>query len=183
MFAKKLGHMVKSMIYLCLCPRVFYSNSWCLMLYHIIQKAQVSGSRAIMALLFIFPFYPLISFFVLRQFFWKVCVEQTRAPCAGSKAPYRVINFRWKVEKQVEPYQKYLDPLPNNKNLDSFRLKAFADDKTEYKWKIEILFRKGRKQCGKRRKCWLPAFSPLPTLFSTALCLRVVKSRDHVVKS
>ena len=25
------------------------------------------------------------------------------------------------------------------------------------------------KHCGKRRKCWLPAFSPLPTMFSTPL--------------
>ena len=24
----------------------------------------------------------------------------------------------------------------------------------------------GRKHCGKRRKCWLPAFSPFPTVFS-----------------
>ena len=24
-----------------------------------------------------------------------------------------------------------------------------------------------RKKCGKRRKCWLPAFSPFPTMFST----------------
>ena len=26
-----------------------------------------------------------------------------------------------------------------------------------------------RKQCGKRRKCWLPAFSPIPTLFPKML--------------
>ena len=30
-------------------------------------------------------------------------------------------------------------------------------------------FGKGRKHCGKRRKCWLPAFSPFPTMFSKAL--------------
>ena len=32
------------------------------------------------------------------------------------------------------------------------------------KWdeKTEICFGKGRKHCGKRRKCWLPAFSPFP---------------------
>ena len=28
--------------------------------------------------------------------------------------------------------------------------------------------------CGKRRKCWLPEFSPFPTMFSEALFLRVV---------
>ena len=31
----------------------------------------------------------------------------------------------------------------------------------------EMLLSQGRKHCGKRRKCWLPAFSPFPTLFST----------------
>ena len=39
-----------------------------------------------------------------------------------------------------------------------------------------------RKQFGKRRKCWLPAFSPFPTMFSKDFFLRVVKSRDCVVK-
>ena len=39
----------------------------------------------------------------------------------------------------------------------------------------------GRKQCGKRRKCWLPAFSPFPTMFSKGFFFRVVKSRDRVV--
>ena len=31
--------------------------------------------------------------------------------------------------------------------------------------KIETSCWKGRKQCGKRRKYWLPVFSPLPTMF------------------
>ena len=53
------------------------------------------------------------------------------------------------------------------------------------KWdtKTEIWSGKGRKNCGKRRKCWLPAFSPFPTVFSKGYCLRVIKSRDCVVKS
>ena len=46
--------------------------------------------------------------------------------------------------------------------------------------KIEICFGKGRKYCGKRRKCWLPAFSPFPTMFSKALFYRMVKTRDGV---
>ena len=36
---------------------------------------------------------------------------------------------------------------------------------------------------GKRRKCWLPAFSSFPTVFSKAFFFRVFKSRDCVVKS
>ena len=47
--------------------------------------------------------------------------------------------------------------------------------------KIEICFRKGRKHCGKRRKCWLPAFSLFPTMFSKCFLFKVVKSRDGVV--
>ena len=48
---------------------------------------------------------------------------------------------------------------------------------------IEIWFEKGRKHCGKRRKCWLPAFSPFPMMFSKDLFLRVVKSPYGIVKS
>ena len=32
--------------------------------------------------------------------------------------------------------------------------------------KTEIHFGMVRKHCGKRRKCWLPAFSPFPAMFS-----------------
>ena len=47
--------------------------------------------------------------------------------------------------------------------------------------KTEICFRKNKKHCGKRRKCWLPAFSLFPTIFSKAFFSRGVKSRDCVV--
>ena len=30
----------------------------------------------------------------------------------------------------------------------------------------DFFLRQGGKHCGKRRKCWLPAFSPFPTMFS-----------------
>ena len=49
--------------------------------------------------------------------------------------------------------------------------------------KIEIYVGKSRKYCGKRRKCWLPAISPFPTMFSKAFFSKGVKSRDCVVKS
>ena len=42
----------------------------------------------------------------------------------------------------------------------------FADDRNSGSI-IVIHFGKRRKHCGKRRKCWLPAFSPCPTMFST----------------
>ena len=47
--------------------------------------------------------------------------------------------------------------------------------------KIEICLCKGRKHCENRRKCWLPSFSPFPTMLLKAFCVRVVKSRDFLV--
>ena len=75
-----------------------------------------------------------------------------------------------------------LNSLPNDKILDQSKLKAFADDKICYR-KMEIWFGKGRKHCGKRRKCWLPAFSPFPTMFSKGFLYRVIKTCDCVVKN
>ena len=43
---------------------------------------------------------------------------------------------------------------------------------------MEIWFGMGGKHCGKRRKCWLPAFSPFPTMFSKGFFPRVIKSWD-----
>ena len=40
-----------------------------------------------------------------------------------------------------------------------------------------------RKHFGKRKKCWLTAFSSFPTVFSKAFFVGVVKSRDCVVES
>ena len=48
--------------------------------------------------------------------------------------------------------------------------------------KVEIFIRKGKKHYGKRRKCWLPAFSSFPTVFSKGFLPRVLKSRDCVAK-
>ena len=50
------------------------------------------------------------------------------------------------------------------------------------KKKNEIDFEKGRKHCGKWRKCWLKSFSPFPTMFSKAFFLRIVKSGDSAVR-
>ena len=72
--------------------------------------------------------------------------------------------------------------LPNDKNLDWSKLKVFADD-TIKMTNITVSFGKVGKHCGKRRKCWLPAFSPFPTIFSKRLFVGVVENRDCVVKS
>ena len=68
---------------------------------------------------------------------------------------------------------------PNDNILSLSKLKVFADDKSDLRF--EICFVKSRKHCRKKRKCWLPAFSPFPTMFSKVFSLRVVKSKDCVV--
>ena len=56
--------------------------------------------------------------------------------------------------------------------LDLSKLKAFADDKINLPF-----FEKFRKHCWKRKKCWLPAYSPFPRTFSKGFS--VVGSLTH----
>ena len=75
-----------------------------------------------------------------------------------------------------------INSLPNDKILHYIKFKAFADDKIILTKKFEICVGKRRKHSGKKRKCWLPTFSPFPTIFSKIFFSRGVKSRDCVVK-
>ena len=82
-------------------------------------------------------------------------------------------------------------------------MKAFADDKINVTKELKFVlgrkenfegevenagshnvFFKGREEIigGKRRKCWLPAFSPFPTMFSKGFAHRGFKSRDCAIK-
>ena len=65
--------------------------------------------------------------------------------------------------------------LPNGKILDLSKLGTFCRRQNIYESKIKICFCKDRKHYGKRRKCWLPAFSPFPVTFSKGFFVRVVK--------
>ena len=56
--------------------------------------------------------------------------------------------------------------------VDWFKLKPLADNKTNVN--VKFAFGKGRKHCGQWRKCWFPAFSPFPTMFSKGFCLKIV---------
>ena len=58
--------------------------------------------------------------------------------------------------------------LSNDKFLDWSKKQSIGRRQNKCKLKTEILIGVGRKHCGKRRKCWLPAFSPLPTMFQKA---------------
>ena len=75
--------------------------------------------------------------------------------------------------------------LSKNKFLDWFKQQFFIlvqiesicwQNKSDFK--TGILFKMGRKHCGKRRKCWLPAFSLFPTIFLNGCFLRVILSLD-----
>ena len=51
--------------------------------------------------------------------------------------------------------------LPNDKFLDWFKLKTFADHKLNLAEKLNFVLGKVENVVGgKRRKCWLPIFSP-----------------------
>ena len=63
-----------------------------------------------------------------------------------------------------------------------FQIQSICRWQNKCNWKTEILSGIGRKHCGKRRKCWLPAFSSFPAMFSKGFFHGVVKSRDCVVK-
>ena len=73
-----------------------------------------------------------------------------------------------------------INSLPNAKFLDWSKLKAFADDKINGTQKFKFVSARVGNIVG---KCWLPAFSPYPTMFSKAFFVRVVKTRDCVIKS
>ena len=74
------------------------------------------------------------------------------------------------------------NPLPDDKILDVIKLKAFPDDNLNVAMMTIPPFDRVENS-GKRRKCWLPAFSTFPTMFSKAFFFRVVKSQDCVVNS
>ena len=56
----------------------------------------------------------------------------------------------------------------NNKISNLTKFKACAD-KNKCDSKAEVCSGMIRKHCGKRRKCWLPAFSPFHNFFESFL--------------
>ena len=74
----------------------------------------------------------------------------------------------------------HCNSLPNDKILALNKFKTCRRQNNSNS-KVEICIGKSRKHFGKKRKCWLPAFSPFPTMFSKAFFSRGVKSWDCVV--
>ena len=86
----------------------------------------------------------------------------------GSDVPFIEMTLTQprKWDSNPEPFSyKYGTSLPNNKILDLSKCKANADDKilVNVTEKLKPDFRRVENIVG---KCWLPAFSPFPTMFS-----------------
>ena len=93
----------------------------------------------------------------------------------------QVLCFKFK-KKEIQAIRKTIKSLPSDKILDVTKLKSFAHYKLNVT-KMTISLYDRVENTGKRRKCWLPAFSLFPTLFSKALFFKVIKSWDCVAKS
>ena len=92
----------------------------------------------------------------------------------------KFVVWEWVKRGSISNIEGILTLLPNGKILDKSKLKAFPDNKSQCNLKAEILFGIGRKQCGKRRKLWLPAFSPFSTMFSKGFISGALKVRIRV---
>ena len=75
-----------------------------------------------------------------------------------------------------------INSLPDDKILTFSKRKALADVNFNETQMMQFFFDRGSKHCGERRKCWLLAFSPFPTMFSKGLFFRIVKTRDCLGK-
>ena len=71
--------------------------------------------------------------------------------------------------------KKIFSYADDKKSLAPSKLKALADDKFMVTQNIKFLVHRAEKHCRKRRKCWLPACSPFPAMFSKGVPLRVSK--------
>ena len=63
-----------------------------------------------------------------------------------------------------------VNSFPKDKFWDQTKLKISTDNNVNVSKMTISVFdgiknRRKKKHCGKRRKCWLPAFSPYPTRF------------------
>ena len=73
--------------------------------------------------------------------------------------------------------------LPNDKILDQSKLKALADDTINVNQELKLVLGRVENILGKGENAGYQHFLLFPKMFSKASFLRVVKSRDCVVKS
>ena len=71
-----------------------------------------------------------------------------------------------------------LESFTRRHNLRHVQIESICRRKNEGAKLTIFCHRRVSKHYGKRRKCWLPAFSPFPIMFSKGCMYRVNKSRD-----
>ena len=72
--------------------------------------------------------------------------------------------------------------LPKLQTFRLIQIESIRDNKIKVLKMMIFVFDRVENIGAKRRKCWLPAFSPFPSMFSKGLLLRVVKSPNCAVK-
>ena len=75
-----------------------------------------------------------------------------------------------------------INSLPNDKIVDWFKLKAFADDKIDVNKKLKFGMGGVENIVGKGENAGYQHFSPFPTMSSKGFFFKAVKSRDCIVK-
>ena len=86
-----------------------------------------------------------------------------------------------KVHSQIS-CMHFSEIFTKRQKLGEVQIQSICRQQIDINSKFETCFGTGRKHCGKKRKCWLPAFSPFPARFSKGFLPWVVKSRDCLVK-
>ena len=84
----------------------------------------------------------------------------------------------YNLDKSIFLSCSRVNPLPHDKILDWSKLEAFADDQRKWNLKLKICFWKDGNHFGKRRNCWLLAFSPFPKMLRNASFLRTIKFKN-----
>ena len=67
------------------------------------------------------------------------------------------------------------EPFTKQQSLRAVQIESICRQQIKCDPNGRICAGQDRKHCGKRRKCWLPAFSSFPTMFSKGPFFRVVK--------
>ena len=103
---------------------------------------------------------------------------------SGAFVFYKHILFCWEFIVTVTIELPPNDFFNSTKGQvqDKSKVKALADDKINVIEKLKFVLGRVKKHGGKRRKCWWPAFSPSPTMFSKGFLHRVIRSHDSVVE-
>ena len=73
---------------------------------------------------------------------------------------------------QNPQFRKGLKLSQADKSLDWFKFDTFTDDNVYVAHMVELALSMVNKHFDKRSKCWLPPFSPFPTMFPKSFSLQ-----------